>query len=389
MFGKISSMNARTRNFSIVCLCLLYALFRGRAVNVKGTPTRIILFPSGKLGDVVCTTPVIKALAENKKDVFVAASSRVVTELLSGLGSVNGFIDTRSFWSGIRNVRKGAFDACIVTGPTFRSVATAFLAGIPFIVAPRIEGGSSIQHDSRPYQTIKKFITTVPYTVGMYMPRERLRTLEPLGIVTEDTSKHLFFSASAEKKVSELLKENGIDPHVDFVIGITPSAGNKIKEWPVERFAKVADYLVEKYAMKIILIGGPNDCRLVQGVVSHLEHAESIFNAQGKCTIDELKALISKLHVFISVDTGPIYIAEAFNIPTIDITGPIDEREQPPIGERHIVITPPHRKAPELFVMNARDYNYREARRQAESITVDMVISGFDALYSRITSNHE
>ena len=36
------------------------------------------------------------------------------------------------------------------------------------------------------------------------------------------------------------------------------------------------------------------------------------------------------VHLFISVDTGPIYIAEAFNVPTVDIVGPVDENVQPP-----------------------------------------------------------
>ena len=107
-------------------------------------------------------------------------------------------------------------------------------------------------------------------------------------------------------------------------------------------------------------------------------------DSTGKLDIDTLKAVISKLNMFISVDTGPIYIAEAFNIPTIDITGPIDEREQPPRGEFHRNVIPPDRKKPELFVLNARSYNREEVLRQIESITPALVEREIDILITSI-----
>ena len=100
--------------------------------------------------------------------------------------------------------------------------------------------------------------------------------------------------------------------------------------------------------------------------------------------IDELKALIAKLHLLIAIDTGPIYIAEAFDIPTIDIIGPIDEKEQPPRGPLNRNVLPPERKRPELFVLNARSYNRKEAIRQVRSITVSLVINEIDLLISDI-----
>ena len=97
-------------------------------------------------------------------------------------------------------------------------------------------------------------------------------------------------------------------------------------------------------------------------------------------SIDELKAFITQARLFISVDTGPIYIAEAFGVATIDITGPIDENEQPPISSQNLVVIPRNRQKPELFVMNAKKYNKEEALRQVQSITVGDVTSAIDSL---------
>jgi ADP-heptose:LPS heptosyltransferase len=74
------------------------------------------------------------------------------------------------------------------------------------------------------------------------------------------------------------------------------------------------------------------------------------------------------------VDTGPIYVAEAFGTPTVDIVGPVDEREQPPIGQKHRVVVPPERRIPALHIMNAHGYDRKEARRQSEAITTAMVL---------------
>ena len=184
----------------------------------------------------------------------------------------------------------------------------------------------------------------------------------------------------ADKKIEQFFVDNSIEIKKDFVVGISSSAGNKIKEWPEERFAEVADYLIEKYHARVILIGGPNDDQKTKKVLTQMKNVGVVINSQGKFNLDELKAFISKIGLFISVDTGPIYIAEAFGVPTIDITGPIDENEQPPRGLVHRNVVPPQRGRPELFVLNARSYDREEASRQVRSITASLVKNEVDLL---------
>ncbi len=87
------------------------------------------------------------------------------------------------------------------------------------------------------------------------------------------------------------------------------------------------------------------------------------------------------MHCFISVDTGPIYIAEAFGIPTIDIVGPMDENEQPPRGPMHRIVRTD--AAPVIHIMNSRVYDAAKARKAIEDITVDMVVREFDTMNIR------
>ena len=156
--------------------------------------------------------------------------------------------------------------------------------------------------------------------------------------------------------------------------------GNKIKEWNLNNFVKLADYISSHYRAKIVIIGGGNETGRATEMAEFLNPETQFVNTDGLFSLDELKALIQRLSLFISVDTGPIYIAEAFDVPTIDIIGPMDENEQPPRGEKRKIVKLENREKPALHIMNAIEYDYKEARRQIEEITLDMVIEKLNEL---------
>ncbi|MDO8408323.1 MAG: glycosyltransferase family 9 protein [bacterium] len=371
-------MTRRLRNLCIFTAAYVVALF-GRRPSTQA-PERILLVPAGKLGDVVCTTPVMRAVRAHlpHAKLYIREYGNTNAQLLAESGLVDGYLNAVTVRDYSRELRRLRIDTVLLTGPSLEDVAAALIARVPRIIAPRIVGGYS-PLETRPYKMLGRFVTLFPYRVGAYAPRERLRCLEPLGIITDDTTKRIGFSDAASMSMNRFLAEQDIDRARDFVVGITPSAGHKIKEWPIERFAEVADYIAARYRARVIIIGGPKDHTHVEETMRHMKDATRATTAVG-FSIDELKALISKLNLFISVDTGPIYIAEAFAIPTIDITGPIDEKEQPPRGPLHRNVVPPQRVRPELFVLNARSYNRAEALRQVQSITVSLVKNEIDLL---------
>ena len=48
----------------------------------------------------------------------------------------------------------------------------------------------------------------------------------------------------------------------------------------------------------------------------------------------ELPALFRRFKVYISVDSGPLYIANALDVPVVDIIGPVSMYDQAPIYEK-------------------------------------------------------
>lgn len=374
------------RNLALLVWCVFYFFLHGRADKKTDNPRKILIVQLAKMGDMVCTTPLFRAVKEKYPEAkLYVLGDRVNKELLEGNRDVDFYrVWAKDFFGTLRFLQKEKIEVGILTGPGPHILALLYLSGIPFVITPEMQGGFT-PLNTRSYRLLTKFVETRPHRIGSYAPREYLRLLEPLGISSEDTKKHLAFSQEAEQKISRFLEENGARQKEDFVVGIAPGTGNKIKLWGRDKFAKVADCLSQKYNAKIFIIGSSEDKKEVEEMISFLDKNTKYLDTLNMFSIDELKALISKLSLFISVDTGPMYIAEAFGVPTIDIVGPVDDMDQPPRGKIHKIVKAPREK-PQMGVFNARIYDEKEARRQSDDITPDMVIQEIKGLSSELES---
>jgi len=374
----------KLNSFLLVLLCwlcfVIYWIIGRRKVKNK----TIIIIQLAKLGDMVCTTPMFRAVRENyPENKIIVVGSIINKKLLENHFDIDDYlIWENSFSKLINDVRKIKPDFACITSPNFKVLAGLILAGVPKISTSKVEGGWC-PFQTLPYRLILPLVTSIPHRFGNYAPREYLRLLEPIGIKTGNTTKHLTYSKKAGERVKKFFLEKRLNPDQDFIVCISPSAGNKIKNWGGKKFASLADFLFEKYKANILIIGSPRDEEEVSEMIANILPTTKVINIIGQLNLDELKAMISHSDLFISVDTGPIYIAEAFGVATIDIIGPMDEREQSPIGLRHKVIVPV-RTAPQLHIMNARVYDKIEARRQVEVISVETVIETTDQLIKDI-----
>lgn len=355
----------------LVLTAYVYVWVRGKANRAPSSLNSVAVVQMAKLGDMVCTTPVFRAIREKYPAARITVfGNRVNKNLLEHNPDVDVYVSFPGLFAFAKLLRRSSFDAIVIAGPDFSSLAVAFLSGQRCIIAPRVTGGESPLCD-RWYRGLLPLVIERPHAMGSYAPREYLRLLEPLGIVTEITHKHLAYSHSARSRITQFLETEGLRKGA-LLVGILPAAGNKVKEWPIERFAEVALALRERNAY-VLLIGATSDTVRAQAILEKAGDVE-IRNVCGKFSLDESKALIDSLDLVVGVDTGPIYIAEAFGTPTVDIVGPMDEHEQPPIGEHHVVLVPKEPRIPQMHIMNAHPRDEREARRQVESISVDEVI---------------
>jgi ADP-heptose:LPS heptosyltransferase len=362
----------------------IYFIKRGNAKNKVNNIKTIAIIHSGKLGDMVCTTPLFIAI--NKKfpnSKIILCGNKVNKELMENETYINQYIviDKKNPKDLINNLKKHNIDIGILITPDFLGAYSLFMSNAKYITVPKIYNGFS-PYETISYKIIRKLLNTVPHSMGEYAPRQYMNFLTDLIVINENeinTKKVLSQPKPISKdKIDQLFIENNIKKD-NFNIVISSSVANKIKKWPNEKWAMLIDKIYDKYKSNIILIGIKNDIQDINHVKSLLKPSTKVYDFCGLLSLDELKALILISDLFISVDTGPIYIAEAFGIPTIDIIGPMDENEQPPRSNRNMLVIP-KREKPAIHIMNARQYDKVEALRQINSIEVSDVYIQFEKL---------
>jgi len=367
----------RVQNGLLALVASVVYLFRTSRV---GDPQRILIIQGAKMGDMVCTTPLFRAIKERYPgcELFVMGN-KLNGELLVGNPHVSQYlVRPLGLMALVKVISKIQPDVAVLPGPDNEALQALLFARVAHVIVPRIENGWS-PYETLSYRFLARSVDTMPHRMGFYAPREYLRLLEPLNIRTENTRKEIYVSGEAISRAKHMLEVPGVSG--ERLIGIAPGVGNKAKVWGGARFAEVAKTLGERPGIRIVLIGGIGDMEEVEAMRAALPASLPVIDLSGKLSLEELKAVIGELDLFISVDTGPIYVAEALGIPTVDIVGPMDENEQPPRGEKHRVVVP-EREKPMLHIMNAAVFDWTEARRQAEASLSKEVVREAEALLS-------
>jgi len=367
----------------ILFSCSIYFLCKGFARKKILEPNTILIVQTAKLGDMICTTPVFKAVKERyPKSKLLVMGNRINSEILEHDPFIDEYLTINgSFSTQLKVLKSEKIDVACLIMPHFKYLAMLYLAGVKSLIVPEIVGIKS-PYETISYKILKKVGVCVRYEVGRYVPGEYLKLLLPLGIKTTDTTKQLVFSNKAVDTVEDFFNQNHLK-RSDFIVIISPSVGNKIKRWGEQKFAEIAEYVRDRYHAKVIVIGGPRDRDEVTKMFKHIRDTRDIINSLEKFNLDELKAMISQVKLFISVDTGPVYIAEAFKVPIVDIIGPVHELEQPPREKRHFLVYDKNRADAALHIFSASVYDYAEAIRQIEAISVDDVKRAIDDIISR------
>ncbi|MDP3789296.1 MAG: lipopolysaccharide heptosyltransferase II [Candidatus Omnitrophota bacterium] len=302
-------------------------------------PKRILLIRTDRIGDVVLSTPAIKAVRDTYPDAYIAFMVRpYARDIVEGNpyldeviiydkdGAHNSFFATLLFGLSLRKKR---FDTAVILHPTNRSHIIAFLAGIasrigfnrkmPFLLTKRVDDKKLLGEKHE-----------LDYTLDI---------LRNIGVRAKDRSLFVPVTGSAKNAVDAKLKAagyNGSSP----LLAIHPGASCPSKKWPAVRFASLADMLKERYGFQIALVAGPDDAAEAAELKKNLK--SSIIDLSGRTSVGELAAIFKKCRLFISNDSGPVHIASAVGTPCVVIFG----RKQPglspkrwaPTGKNDIVL---------------------------------------------------
>jgi ADP-heptose:LPS heptosyltransferase len=119
-----------------------------------------------------------------------------------------------------------------------------------------------------------------------------------------------------------------------LLIGINPGPTWRVKEWEASKWQKIINKIHSEYDAVIIQFGfntGDGSCEY--------DNLTDVKLLAGRLKGEELLALITACDLIISIDSGPVHLAEAVGTPVIGLFGPLDPT----------LILPPNSKALGLF----------------------------------------
>ena len=271
----------------------------------------VCFFSNTALGDTIFNTPVFRVFRQNFPHVRTVAllnpstaplfkTDPNIDEILLYDGKKGGFLRALS---QLKKIKPDAIFILHSNEP--EATPLAVLCGAKYVFKlPNAGSKFSPFHSNEPE----------PYGDERYVVLNRLEQLKFVGIESRDTRLNLYLRDEDFTRADEMLKGCGARKFIGFQMG----ASTVSRQWFLQRWQQLAEIILERTDAVIVLTGSPAE----RAMTAQLEDAlrdQRVINAAGKFSLREAAALIARLDLLITPDTGPLHVAAALKTPTIGL----------------------------------------------------------------------
>jgi heptosyltransferase I len=109
------------------------------------------------------------------------------------------------------------------------------------------------------------------------------------------------------------------------------------RNWSIENYAALVDYLQAEYDANVILTGGPTDTEREYGAGIAAGASHPVTDLIGKTTLKQLLAVIDAAHVVVCPDSGPAHMATTVGTPVIGLYATSNRHRTGPYFSQHLV----------------------------------------------------
>lgn len=279
------------------------------------------------IGDVLMTTPAIRALKESHPSRRItlltssagAATASLVPELdkfivydAPWLKATSLRTDSRPEYEMADQLRSLQFNAAVIftvySQNPLPSAFLCYLADIPLRLAHCHEN---------PYQLLTHWVKDPePDKYVRHEVQRQLDLVATVGCFANDERMSMVVLQSASCRVQEILQKLGINQEQPWAV-IHPGATAPSRRYPPESFAEVAQRLIVDMGIQVIFTGTEPERELVEGI--QIAMGVPSHSLVGSLNLGELGALLAIAPVLIANNTGPIHIAAAVGTPVVDL----------------------------------------------------------------------
>ena len=303
------------RNWLVSSICYLASIpFRFSIRHEFSPPERLLILKPCCVGDVLLTTPVAAALQRAFPGIridwavgpwsraLVATNPRIGKIINTGrLGTGRGSV--RELRPLIQRIRAENYDTCLVPDRSPVMAAIPWMAQIPQRIGLDSYGRGFCHQLRVPVSGIR-------HEAEIYLDLVRAMNVGTQGLGVE------FYPTDEDRAAAEKILRQRLDWTEDeplFVIhpagGRNPGMTMLSKRWPPERFALLANRLLKAYGGKALLLGGPQDRTLLDGVNGLIPFKTVVM--AGEIDWGVWGAILEKATLCAGNDTGATHLAVA------------------------------------------------------------------------------
>ncbi|HEY8609253.1 MAG TPA: lipopolysaccharide heptosyltransferase II [Noviherbaspirillum sp.] len=286
---------------------------------------RVLCIRLDYLGDVLMTSPAIRALRESLPGCHItlltsgsgAAAARYIPEIDDTIVYAAPWLKSSTPHGSaqdmemIARLAAGRFDAAVIFTVYSQNPLPAamfcYLAGIPLRLAHCREN---------PYQLLTNWVRdTEPQENLRHEVQRQLDLVASVGARTADERLSFTPGDADRRAVRERLDALGIDRARPWAV-VHPGATAASRRYPPELFREAARRLQSRTGCQLVFTGGADEAELVEQVRAGMPGTHSL---AGALQLGELAALLAEAPLLISNNTGPAHIAAAVGTPVVDL----------------------------------------------------------------------
>ncbi len=303
--------------------------------SMTGTPLRILIVNPFGIGDVLFSTPLVRAVRRafphsylayvcNRRTEQILRHNTNLDELfvyekdeLIALWRRDRILGLRTLASLLQQIRARRFTMAVDLSLGERYSFLLSCLG----VSKRV--GFNFRHRGR-------FLTHRVAIKGyedQHVVEYYAELLAHVGVRMLDRQLELAVQEIDGRAAQERLAGLSLDGHQP-VIGLVPAGGISwgmeahFRRWPKERFVWVGRALASRYGARILVFGETND----QPICAEISRAigPAAVDLSGQTTLGQFVGLLGRCALVVSNDGGPVHIAASQQVKTVSIFGPVD-----------------------------------------------------------------
>ena len=319
---------------SIKILSFFICVKKQRTIDIADAKNILIIRQHNQLGDMLCSTPLFRALREKFPNSYITlVSGAVNTNVVLDNPFLDEIIEYNNkkilqkyflLFDFIKKLRKKRYDFVVVPVTVSMSVTSdliAFLSRSKYRI-----GVSSLNGINNQTSFLYNYTVSLDWrNVNTHQTKRNIDILKDFSIDTNNYSLTVGLTKEeleyADNFYNKFHKEGKIS------IGIHPGAGKIKNQWATTKFGELIDILLQKHNCEIFITEGPMDKEPLQYFYNNYFDRITFICEKN---IKVVAAIINKLSVFITNDTGVMHLAAATDTPVISLFGPTDPLQWAP-----------------------------------------------------------